>query len=523
MLDGIDKETSKIIHVNSEFECEDGSNIVQYYNRKTIFLTGATGFLGKLIFEKILRTCEGVKRIYILVRPKKGVNINDRIDQLFAGPAMDKMKEVNPNFKDQVSLVPGDLLLPYLGMSEKSIQSFKDEVNIVIHCGATVRFDQKLREAAYINVRSVRNLLDISKETNGLESFLYISTAYSHCPRSEIGEEFYDPPIEPDDLLKLVEMLDEKKLKEITPILLDEWPNTYSFTKAVAENLIKQESENLPLAIVRPSIVIGAVKEPIPGWIDSIYGPTGLIVFGMLGILRTIHGDPDAKCDLVPVDFVVNCIISAAYQRAKLNQMPAISSIYSHKMTPIFNYCYSPNLPSITWGSYLARIKVLAASIDSTRCLWYPAGEVRRCIYLFKIEKFFNMLPAHVADLVFKIMGREQIAVKLMERLFNTTSVLNYFLRRKWTFTTDNTQKLFESLSSTDKNLFDFNMDAIDFESYTKDYLYAMRIYIMKDPLETLEAGRRHVLKLHIIYYISWIVLFAILYMLYHFLSTVFM
>ncbi|KAK9879057.1 hypothetical protein WA026_003872 [Henosepilachna vigintioctopunctata] len=523
MLDGNDEGTSKVIHVNNEFECEDGSNIVRYYNEKTIFLTGATGFLGKLILEKILRTCKGVKRIYILVRPKKGVNINDRIDQLFAGPAMDRMKEVNPNFKDQVSVVPGDLLLPYLGMSEDRIQTFKDEVNIVIHCGATVRFDQKLREAAYINVRSVRNLLDISKETDILESFLYISTAYSHCPRLEIGEEFYDPPIKPDDLLKLVEMLDEKKLIEMTPIMLDEWPNTYSFTKAVAENLIKQESENLPLAIVRPSIVTGAVKEPIPGWIDSIYGPTGLIVFALLGILRTGHGNPDTISDLVPVDYVVNCIIAAAYQRAKFNRMPAISSNHRNEITPIFNYCYSPNLPSMTWGYYLTKVGALAATVGSTRCLWYPSAELRRCIYLYKIEKFFNMIPAYVADLVFKIMGREQIAVELMERLFKTTNVLNYFVRRNWTFKTDNTQKLFKSLSCTDKNLFDFNMDAIDFESYTMDYLYAIRIYVMKDPLETLEAGKRHVLKLHIIYYISWIALFAILYMLYHFLSTIFM
>jgi len=43
-----------------------------------VFLTGATGFLGKVVIEKLLRTTE-VKRIYVLIRPKRGVEIKDRI------------------------------------------------------------------------------------------------------------------------------------------------------------------------------------------------------------------------------------------------------------------------------------------------------------------------------------------------------------------------------------------------------------------------------------------------------------
>ena len=53
-------------------------------------------------------------------------------------------------------------------------------------------------------------------------------------------------------------------------------PNTYTFTKALAEQLLEKECGNVPLVIVRPSVVTASAQEPMPGWIDNIYGPTGI-------------------------------------------------------------------------------------------------------------------------------------------------------------------------------------------------------------------------------------------------------
>ena len=65
--------------------------------------------------------------------------------------------------------------------------------------------------------------------------------------------------------------------EEGTKEVIGERPNTYTFTKAITEQLVKQEREHLPISIVRPSIVAGAVKDPIPGWVDNLNGPTGII------------------------------------------------------------------------------------------------------------------------------------------------------------------------------------------------------------------------------------------------------
>ena len=58
--------------------------IAEYYNHKTLLITGCTGFVGKVVLEKIMRSCcPGVKRIYILMRPKKGVSLMKRVDEIF--------------------------------------------------------------------------------------------------------------------------------------------------------------------------------------------------------------------------------------------------------------------------------------------------------------------------------------------------------------------------------------------------------------------------------------------------------
>ena len=60
---------------------EPESQIVKFYTGKSIFITGATGYLGKGLVEKLLRSCAGLNKIYVLVRHKKGVSPQIRIDE----------------------------------------------------------------------------------------------------------------------------------------------------------------------------------------------------------------------------------------------------------------------------------------------------------------------------------------------------------------------------------------------------------------------------------------------------------
>lgn len=58
------------------------SNIAQYYEGRSVFITGATGFMGKVLVEKLLRSCPGVVNLYLLMRPAKGKDVKCRLQEL---------------------------------------------------------------------------------------------------------------------------------------------------------------------------------------------------------------------------------------------------------------------------------------------------------------------------------------------------------------------------------------------------------------------------------------------------------
>lgn len=80
--------------------------------------------------------------------------------------------------------------------------------------------------------------------------------------------------------------MDDKMVDEITPVLIGNRPNTYTFTKALTERMLQSESGYLPVAIVRPSIVLSSLKEPVAGWVDNWNGPTGIIAAAGKGVFR---------------------------------------------------------------------------------------------------------------------------------------------------------------------------------------------------------------------------------------------
>lgn len=62
------------------------TNVADFYNGKNVFITGGTGFMGKVLLEKLLRSCHGVSKIYLIIRPRKGQNAHERLQQLLCSP-----------------------------------------------------------------------------------------------------------------------------------------------------------------------------------------------------------------------------------------------------------------------------------------------------------------------------------------------------------------------------------------------------------------------------------------------------
>lgn len=64
----------------------EDSEISQYFNGRTVFVTGGTGFMGKVLVWKLLKSCPGVKNIYVLIRSKRGKSAMLRYQDVLKAP-----------------------------------------------------------------------------------------------------------------------------------------------------------------------------------------------------------------------------------------------------------------------------------------------------------------------------------------------------------------------------------------------------------------------------------------------------
>lgn len=98
---------------------------------------------------------------------------------------------------------------------------------------------------------------------------------------------------------------------------MGKWPNTYAFSKALGEEVVRKHSTGIPTCVVRPSIILATDEEPIRGWINNYYGPTGVAVGAGMGLLRSLHCDRTNVADIIPADYVINNIIVAGWDIIK--------------------------------------------------------------------------------------------------------------------------------------------------------------------------------------------------------------
>lgn len=106
--------------------------IQEFYKNSVIFLTGSTGFLGQVMLEKLLRSCPEISTIYILVRNKKGKNVESRVEEIFDDVLFDRLKKECPKYKHKVVAIVGDCSLPNLGMSQKDTSTLIEQVRLIL-------------------------------------------------------------------------------------------------------------------------------------------------------------------------------------------------------------------------------------------------------------------------------------------------------------------------------------------------------------------------------------------------------
>ncbi|XP_010031500.2 fatty acyl-CoA reductase 3 [Eucalyptus grandis] len=324
-------------------------SVIQFLENKTILVTGATGFLAKIFLEKIVRVQPNVKKLFLLLRASDAKAATRRFhDEIIGKELFRVLKEkcgsdFNAFISEKITLVPGDIIYADLGVKDSSLrQQMLDQIDVIVNLAATTKFDERYDVALGINALGAKHVINFAKECGKVQVLVHVSTAYV-C--GEKGGLLQEKPYQMGETLNGVAGLDidaekkvvEEKLNElradgateeaITSAMKDlgleratryGWPNTYVFTKSMGEMLVGQLKEDLPLVVLRPTIVTSTYKEPFPGWVEGVRTIDSLAVGYGKGKLTCFLGDVKGIVDVIPADMVVNSIIVA--MAAHVNQ-----------------------------------------------------------------------------------------------------------------------------------------------------------------------------------------------------------
>ncbi|EDV42333.1 uncharacterized protein Dana_GF17061 [Drosophila ananassae] len=471
-------------------------DIRAFYKDKVVFMTGATGFLGKVIIEKLLRSTE-VKRIYSMVRSKRGQNIQDRLKLWKADPLFDVLLRSKPDALQRVHAIAGDCFEPDLGISEQDRGILASEVQVVIHGAATVKFNEPLHIALAINTRATRLMLQLAKEMKKLVAYLHVSTAYSNSVIFRIEEKFYPDLLTcgSEKVLALSELVSDQVLDGMEPALRGDFPNTYAYTKALAEDVILKEAGSLPVSIYRPSIIIATYKEPLVGWVDNLYGPIGMIFGIAFGVLRMLCFNKSSYNSFVPGDYAGNVAIASIWQTAKDKKLTSRNPVD----IPPKIYAFGAGKNLIQNKDFLNYALALREEIPLTQMIWYPFLFNVPSPTLYSIVAFFvHILPGYIFDLVLRLSGKKPRLIKLYKVIHENIFTTRYFTTNTFYFEVDNTNRLRDQMSSEEKTIFEFDMASLDWKEYWNQALKGMRVYLGKEPMtpESLTQGRRLLWKL---------------------------
>ncbi|KAK5648490.1 hypothetical protein RI129_003382 [Pyrocoelia pectoralis] len=439
------------------------TTIQKFYENKTILITGGTGFIGGYLIEKLLRSCWGIKKVYVLYRSK-------------SKSGEERLKESSANALEKVSLIMGNLELPNLGLTDEDLERIIDEVNCIFHVGATVKFMEKLHLAILINVGGTDSIITISKKMKNLQSFVHVSTAFSQCIKDVTEEIFYSTMVDGDALLGRARSDDNHSLNKATSTILGKWPNTYIFTKHVTEDLIRRKGSDMPIAVVRPSVVLAPYREPASGWSSKFDVHSIFIMSTNIGIMHSIRCDPRTIVDVVPVDLVVNQLIVTGwhiartwYKYGKPMTIDAYKFLFRKtERLQIFN-CVSGQQNPVTWGNLNAQI--------------------------LKMYKKMNLY----------------------------CELVKFVTLKQRNFKDSNTQILWNSLGIDDKNVFNFNVKDINWENFYYNLVSDIRQNILKDDMSSIEKARTKARLLKLFHYVliaSYLFLFLLI--LYNIFASVF-
>ena len=492
---------------------------------KRIAITGATGFLGTAVVERLLR-CVPDCEVALLVRPGRRTGAAERVRrEILRNDCFDRLRAALGSDWDaviaqRVQIMAGDVSQDGLGLDDEG-RAVLASCDVVIHSAAAVSFDSPLDLAVEVNLLGPTRVAQTLQGIGSTAHLIAVSTAYVAGGRRGTAPEALlpDTPYATDvdwraevaaarraraDVdaqsrqPELLATFHKKARAELgaagSPVLADKteklreewvkqhliqagiaraqslgWPDAYAYTKALGERALLQNRADVPVTIVRPSIIESSIFEPRPGWIRGFRMAEPVIISYARGVLKEFPGLPEGVVDVIPVDLVVAAIIAVAAKGPAL-EGPAVYQVASGSRNPLRYRRLVDEVRSF----FLAHPLYDSEGQPIVVPEWtFPGrGRVQR-----QLERATRALTAgEKAIAALPIRGRQaEYGARLEERRGQAERALSYvelygaYAETEAIYSVTRLIALWESLDEVDQRIFCFDPAVIDWSSYIHD------------------------------------------------------
>ena len=283
--------------------------------------------------------------------------------------------------------------------------------------------------------------------------------------------------------------------------LVGKFPNTYTFTKNIGEKLLRKHRGNMPLVIIRPSIIGCSYHEPAIGWVDGISAATAVYLVTILGLNKDLYGKINNISDQIPVDYVASLIIASTADNMNKDKLM------------VYHWASSSRNP-VTWSETIRYFWPYVARNPFEKRLSFPSFDMYRSQYVqgavFYVKR---QLPANLYYYAVKAIGNEKMKkdseryIKILDQWKNLNRHFGHFTVNEWIYDTYNSFQLASRMSKEDLEVFPIDIKNVDWREYFPGFTYGMQKFLMKEQAERIDGPRHSVINWKPDYFsdISWI------------------
>jgi long-chain acyl-CoA synthetase len=523
---------------------------------KRVLLIGVTGFIGKVWLANTLMDLPEIGKLYLLIRRQKSSPAQKRFEKMMEeSPVFDPVFEkygdrLGALLAEKIEVVEGDVSQPGVGLDSETAARLRKDLDLIINSSGLTDFNPDLRDALAVNVDSTYHLIQFIRESDHA-ALLHLSTCYvagqrdgrvservrpnytpTHMKDFDAEKEWYrlhdlvesaearvEGPEVTAELTKQARgkehaakglsgpaldiQVRKNRVRWLKTYLTEEatrrakelgWPNTYTFTKSLAESLIAKHGAGLPIAIVRPAIVETSVAKPFRGWNEGINTSASLSY--LLGTaFRQLPSNERKRLDIIPVDAVCAgmTLIGAALVERRHDPMYQLATSVTNpcdmgRSIELTSLGHRRHYRAQEGLEYWLRLRMDAIPVSKERYKRMSAPAQKAIIQ--SIQRVMSPLTMK------KPLAKTERSLERVEKLVGLFEP--FILHNEHDFVADNVEKLSQALTPEEKDVFGYDTAGLDWWEYWIDiHIPALRRWTY--PLiegRALEARAPRVLRM---------------------------